>query len=66
VDALINGAGGNRRESTTSADLSFFELPQEAFQFVFNLNFIGTLIPSQVFGRLMAEQGGGPFSTSPR
>lgn len=59
VDALINGAGGNRRESTTSADLSFFELPQEAFQFVFNLNFIGTLIPSQVFGRLMAEQGRG-------
>jgi NAD(P)-dependent dehydrogenase (short-subunit alcohol dehydrogenase family) len=59
IDALINGAGGNRRESTTSPDLSFFDLPQEAFQFVFNLNFIGTLIPSQVIGRIMAEQGRG-------
>lgn len=59
VDILINGAGGNKKEATTSPDLSFFDLPQDAFQWVFNLNFVGTLIPSQVFGRLMAERGEG-------
>lgn len=55
VDILINGAGGNKKEATTSPDLSFFDLPQDAFQWVFNLNFIGTLIPCQVFGRHMVE-----------
>ncbi|RME85602.1 MAG: SDR family oxidoreductase [Caldilineae bacterium] len=59
VDALINGAGGNKKEATTSPDLSFFDLPEDAFQWVFNLNFIGTLLPSQVFGKVMAEQGRG-------
>jgi len=43
IDILINGAGGNKKEATTSPDLSFFDLPSEALQFVFNLNFIGTL-----------------------
>jgi NAD(P)-dependent dehydrogenase (short-subunit alcohol dehydrogenase family) len=59
VDILINGAGGNRKEATTSPDLSFFDLPDEAIRFVFDLNFIGTLLPSQVFGRKMAENGAG-------
>ena len=59
IDILINGAGGNKKEATTSPDLSFFDLPSEALQFVFNLNFIGTLLPSQVFGKEMAENGGG-------
>ncbi len=59
IDALINGAGGNKAQATTSPDLSFFDLPQDAFQWVFNLNFIGTLLPSQVFGKVMAEQGEG-------
>lgn len=59
VDLLINGAGGNKREATTSGDLSFFDLPADAVQWVFNLNFIGTLLPSQVFGKRMAEQGAG-------
>ncbi|MGB2866774.1 MAG: SDR family oxidoreductase [Sedimentisphaerales bacterium] len=59
IDILINGAGGNKKEATTSPDLSFFDLPSEALQFVFNLNFIGTLLPSQVFGKEMAEGGGG-------
>jgi len=59
VDILINGAGGNKKEATTSPDLSFFDLPEDAFQWVFNLNFIGTLLPSQVFGKYMAEQGQG-------
>jgi len=56
VDILINGAGGNRKRATTSPDLAFFDLPADAIQWVFSLNFIGTLLPSQVFGRLMAEQ----------
>ncbi len=59
VDILINGAGGNRKEATTSPDLSFFDLPMDAFQWVFDLNFLGTLIPCQVFGRAMAGQGEG-------
>ena len=59
VDILINGAGGNKPQATTSSELSFFDLPQDAFQWVFNLNFIGTLVPCQVFGRLMAEQKAG-------
>jgi len=59
IDVLINGAGGNKKEATTSPDLSFFELPSEAIRFVFDLNFIGTLLPSQVFGKEMAERGSG-------
>ncbi len=59
VDILINGAGGNRKQATTSPDLSFFDLPADAVQWVFNLNFIGTLLPCQVFGKIMAEQGEG-------
>ena len=59
IDVLINGAGGNKKEATTSPDLSFFDLPAEAIRFVFDLNFIGTLLPSQVFGKKMAESGTG-------
>ena len=59
IDILINGAGGNKKQATTSPDLSFFDLPTDAVQWVFNLNFIGTLLPSQVFGKIMAEQGEG-------
>lgn len=59
VDTLINGAGGNKKEATTAPDLSFFDLPQDAVRWVFDLNFIGTLIPSQVFGRVMAEEDHG-------
>jgi NAD(P)-dependent dehydrogenase (short-subunit alcohol dehydrogenase family) len=59
VDVLINGAGGNKKQATTSPDLAFFDLPADAIRWVFDLNFIGTLLPSQVFGRLMAEQGHG-------
>jgi NAD(P)-dependent dehydrogenase (short-subunit alcohol dehydrogenase family) len=59
VDILINGAGGNKKQATTGSDLSFFDLPSDAVQWVFNLNFIGTLLPSQVFGRILAKQGEG-------
>jgi NAD(P)-dependent dehydrogenase (short-subunit alcohol dehydrogenase family) len=59
VDILVNGAGGNKKEATTGGDLLFFDLPPDAVQWVFNLNFLGTLLPSQVFGQLMSEQGEG-------
>jgi NAD(P)-dependent dehydrogenase (short-subunit alcohol dehydrogenase family) len=59
VDILINGAGGNKKQATTSADLSFFDLPPDAVQWVFSLNFLGTLVCSQVFGKVMAGQGQG-------
>jgi NAD(P)-dependent dehydrogenase (short-subunit alcohol dehydrogenase family) len=56
VDLLVNGAGGNKKEATASPDLSFFDLPQDAIQWVFSLNFLGTLLPSQVFGKIMVDQ----------
>jgi NAD(P)-dependent dehydrogenase (short-subunit alcohol dehydrogenase family) len=68
VDFLINGAGGNSPKATTASELfsadpglspTFFELDMSGFQGVFNLNFIGTLLPSQVFGAGMAERGYG-------
>ncbi|MFA5424884.1 MAG: SDR family oxidoreductase [Phycisphaerae bacterium] len=59
IDILVNGAGGNKREATTSTDLSFFDLSPEAIRFVFDLNFLGTLLPCQVFGKIMAEQDRG-------
>ena len=59
VDVLINGAGGNKKEATTSDELSFFDIPVEAIRWVFDLNLIGTIIPSQVFGRHIAQRGEG-------
>jgi NAD(P)-dependent dehydrogenase (short-subunit alcohol dehydrogenase family) len=59
LDFLINGAGGNKKEATTRSDLSFFELTPEAIRAVFDLNFMGTLLPSQAFGRVLADQGEG-------
>ena len=73
VDILINGAGGNHPKGTTSMeflteevlkqanadDTTFFDLDPDGVQFVFNLNFLGTLLPSQAFARGMAERGGG-------
>ncbi len=59
IYALINAAGGNRAKATTSADLSFFDLPEDALRFVFDLNILGTLLPCQVLGKHMAERGEG-------
>jgi len=56
---LINAAGGNHPKATTSIELPFFDLPPEAVQWVFNLNFLGTLLPCQVFGSKMADRGEG-------
>ena len=59
VDILINGAGGNHPDATTGPDMSFFDLPIDALKWVSDLNFIGSVLPSQVFGKFMAEQGEG-------
>ncbi|MBD3308915.1 SDR family oxidoreductase [candidate division KSB3 bacterium] len=59
VDFLINGAGGAKKEATTSEELSFFDLPEEAIRKTFDLNFMGTFLVCQVFGRAMVEQGHG-------
>lgn len=56
IDGLINGAGGNQPQATTGADLSFFDLPADALRFVFDLNILGTILPSQIFGKTMAGQ----------
>ncbi|EKU93900.1 Uncharacterized oxidoreductase HI_0048 [Alloiococcus otitis] len=67
-DILINGAGGNNPKATTdnefhSEDLdkevkSFFNLEETGIEFVFNLNFLGTLLPTQVFAKEMIGRPG--------
>ncbi len=59
VDILINGAGGAKKEATTSESLSFFDLPEDAVRWVFDLNFMGTFLPCQVFSQLMVQQQSG-------
>ncbi|MDZ4769494.1 MAG: SDR family oxidoreductase [Chloroflexota bacterium] len=60
VDILVNAAGGNKPEATAVPDQrSFFDLAPEALEWVFDLNVMGTLLPSQVFGAQMAHQGSG-------
>jgi len=71
-DILINGAGGNHPSGTTSnphliaSDLenategfkTFFDLEPTGIQFIFNLNFIGTLLPTQIFAKDMVGREG--------
>ncbi|MCI8624377.1 MAG: SDR family oxidoreductase [Provencibacterium sp.] len=70
-DILINGAGGNHPRATTSNEffssvrpeeekelVSFFDLDEAGIQFVFNLNFLGTLIPTQIFAEDMLNRPG--------
>jgi NAD(P)-dependent dehydrogenase (short-subunit alcohol dehydrogenase family) len=73
VDILINSAGGNDPKATTSketlerSDLidaagglkTFFDLDADAIRSVFDLNVLGTLLATQIFGRVMAERGRG-------
>lgn len=73
IDILINGAGGNHPLGTTSKEYlekedlakaeegvkSFFDLDPKGIEFVFNLNFLGTLLPTQVFSKGMVEKGSG-------
>jgi NAD(P)-dependent dehydrogenase (short-subunit alcohol dehydrogenase family) len=59
VDCLVNAAGGNKPQATTGPNLSFFDLPVDALRWVFDLNILGTMLPCQVFGKLMADKGRG-------
>jgi len=59
IDGLINGAGGNSPQATANSERTFFDLPEESLRYVIDLNMLGTILPSQVFGRAMAEQGDG-------
>lgn len=60
IDILVNGAGGNQPEATAvPGQRTFFDLPPEAMQWVFNLNFVGSVLAAQVFGQPMVERGAG-------
>ncbi len=73
VDILINGAGGNHPKGTTSKEflsredllarkdgvVTFYDLTVDGIQFVFNLNFLGTFLPTQVFSKDMVQKGRG-------
>ncbi len=56
VDILINAAGGNRPQATTSPENAFFDLPADMLRWVVDLNLLGTILPCQIFGRAMARQ----------
>jgi NAD(P)-dependent dehydrogenase (short-subunit alcohol dehydrogenase family) len=59
IDGLVNAAGGNKPAATTGPEQSFLDLPEDALRYVFDLNLIGTILPCQVVGRQMVEQGAG-------
>ncbi|MEQ8413677.1 MAG: SDR family oxidoreductase [Imperialibacter sp.] len=54
IDVLVNAAGGNMPGATISPDQTFFDLDTKAFQQVVDLNLLGTVLPSQIFGEVMA------------
>ncbi|MDQ3862889.1 MAG: SDR family oxidoreductase [Actinomycetota bacterium] len=61
VDILVNAAGGNVPEATLGDDADIFGLPEEALRQVIDLNFLGTLLPCQVFGAAMVQDREEPF-----
>jgi NAD(P)-dependent dehydrogenase (short-subunit alcohol dehydrogenase family) len=56
MDHLINGAGGNRPGAIAATAEQFFDLPAAELRTVFDLNLMGTILPSQVFGKVLAAQ----------
>lgn len=59
VDILLNAAGGNMPGATIAEDQTIFDLNIDDFKKVSDLNLTGTLIPSLVFGKVMADKGSG-------
>ena len=68
-DVLVNGAGGNNPKAQTTKEyfemgdieadtISFFDLDPKGVEFVFNLNFLGTLLPTQIFAKDMIGREG--------
>jgi NAD(P)-dependent dehydrogenase (short-subunit alcohol dehydrogenase family) len=58
LDILVNAAGGNLPAATTGDDAAIFDLPREALREVLDLNFLGTVLPCQVFGEAMTRGEG--------
>jgi NAD(P)-dependent dehydrogenase (short-subunit alcohol dehydrogenase family) len=58
VDVLVNAAGGNVPTATVGEDATFFGLAEEPLREVFDLNLLGTVLPSQVFGEVMTRDQG--------
>lgn len=56
IDHLVNGAGGNQPGATAITAQAFFELPAQELRAVIDLNLMGTILPSQVFGKQIAAQ----------
>ena len=59
IDILVNGAGGGRKETTTSDELAFFDIEPKDMQTVVALNYLSAVIPSQAVGRIFAEKKSG-------
>jgi len=59
IDILINGAGGSRKEATTSPELSFFDIEPDMLTEVVKLNYLSAVIPSQAIGRIFAQKKSG-------
>jgi len=59
IDILVNAAGGNLPKATVSDRQPFFTLERASLETVVDLNLLGTLLPCQVFGAVMAEVGHG-------
>ncbi len=59
IDILLNIAGGNTPKGTLAPDQAFFDMPITEWEKVTNLNMNGTVYPSMVFGKVMAEQKSG-------
>ena len=61
VDILINGAGGNHPKATTKQEngIKFADLSIDSVKFTFDLNIMGTVIPSMIFGKVMIQQDEG-------
>ncbi len=59
IDALINAVGGNLQGATIPDDKTIFDLSENDFDTVLNLNLKGTILPSIVFGKVMSQNGKG-------